>query len=379
MKKKLRIVADEAIPFLKGVLEPFAEMLYLPGNAISKKNVENADALLVRTRTSCNAELLENSSVKMIATATIGMDHLDKSFLERQGIFYTNAPACNADSVVQYFVAALLEMCERQKKDFRDMTLGIVGVGNIGSRIFQIGKILGMRVLCCDLPKQEQGNFEIGVSFKTICEESDVITFHTPLTRTGLFPTYHMFDENALSWVKKPFWLFNASRGEVLSEKALKWAIETGICSAAVIDVFENEPVIHKSFLEKISIATPHIAGYSLDGKANATSQIVRQVASFFDIPELKTFNVEFQDTDKKWVIDFKEINTLVGQIQKVYRLSYDINQDDFLLRKNPEQFEWFRKNYPKRREPKAYKILIQNFLPETKEILEKLGFVIEN
>ena len=155
MKKKLRIVADEAIPFLKGVLEPFAEMLYLPGNAISKKNVENADALLVRTRTSCNAELLENSSVKMIATATIGMDHLDKSFLERQGIFYTNAPACNADSVVQYFTAALLEICARQKKDFRNLTLGIVGVGNIGSRILQVGKILGMRVLCCDLPKQE--------------------------------------------------------------------------------------------------------------------------------------------------------------------------------------------------------------------------------
>ena len=196
------------------------------------------------------------------------------------------------------------------------MTLGIVGVGNIGSRILQVGKILGMRVLCCDLPKQEQGNFEIGVSFKTICEESDVITFHTPLTRTGLFPTYHMFNENALSWVKKPFWLFNASRGEVVSEKALKWAIETGTCSVAVIDVFENEPTIHKSFLEKVSIATPHIAGYSLDGKANATSQIVQQVASFFDIPELKTFNVELQDTDKKWVIDFKEINTLVGQIQ---------------------------------------------------------------
>ena len=140
MKQKLQIVADEAIPFLRGVLEPYAEIHYLPGEQISNKNIKQADALLVRTRTNCNLSLLQNTAVQMVATATIGMDHLDTDFLRKAGIHFTNAPACNAGSVVQYIIAVLLEIAKKKSLRLKDLTLGIVGVGNIGSQVFEIGR-----------------------------------------------------------------------------------------------------------------------------------------------------------------------------------------------------------------------------------------------
>lgn len=377
MKPKLQIVADNAIPFLQGVLEPYGNVTYLPGEEISNSDVLSADALFVRTRTACNEKLLKDTSVKMVATATIGMDHFDKDFLDSAGIFYTNAPGCNADSVCQYVTAALIEIAEKISRPFSHLTLGIVGVGNIGGRISKVANRLGFRVLCCDPPKQEMGMLREGVSFECICKESDIITFHTPLTFGGRFPTYRMFNSQTLPELGKPCWVINASRGEVVENDALLFALEQKLCLGAVLDVWENEPTIDKRLLSQTLIATPHIAGYSLDGKANGTTEVVRQFGKFFRIKELENYKVVIPKDFPFGELDLSGILSPIGQLKKICSLAYDIRKDDLSLRNAPENFEGLRKNYPRRREPKAYEISLKGALPEVIAWSSFLGFRI--
>lgn len=381
MKQKLQIVADEAIPFLRGVLEPYAEIHYLPGEQISNQNIKQADALLVRTRTNCNLSLLQNTAVQMVATATIGMDHLDTDFLRKAGIHFTNAPACNAGSVVQYIIAVLLEIAKKKSLRLKDLTLGIVGVGNIGSQVFEVAKHLGVKTLLCDPPKKDAELIENAVSFDFICQYSDIITFHTPLTRQGKYPTYHLLNHSALSLLKKNAWIINAARGEVIDGQALLEALKNRICSGAVLDVWENEPKIDQNLLQNVFIATPHIAGYSLDGKANATEQVVRQVAHFFDIPELKNFKVTSLPLTTPIRVKFSEVQSFEEQLHFIFKQSYDILLDDAFLRKNPDKFEVYRKKYPVRREALAYTLHLEGALPETIEFVKFMGFnvVVEN
>ena len=266
-----KIIVDDKVPFLEGVLENHFEVVYKPGNEIVRDNLADADALLIRTRTACDRNLLEGSSVKFIATATIGYDHIDTEFCRLAGIEWMNAPGCNAWAVQQYVVTAILELAVKYSLPLDQLTLGVVGVGHVGSKVAEAVRALGLHVLLCDPPRKrkEGGNF---VSLETITAECDIITFHVPLTVDGEDRTYHMADDFFFAKLQRMPIIINSSRGEVVMGDALKRALIARSVKGAVLDVWEKEPGVDLELLRLVDIATPHIAGYSVEGKANGTA-----------------------------------------------------------------------------------------------------------
>jgi erythronate-4-phosphate dehydrogenase len=341
----VKFIIDDKIPYIKGALEPYSEVVYLPGDKISKQDVQDADGLIIRTRTLCNAALLEGSHVRFIATATIGYDHIDTAFCQEQGIAWTNAAGCNAQSVAEYIASAVVALSLKYKFDLKSKTIGIVGVGNVGRRVAALSGILGMKVLLNDPPREEREGKNNFVSLKQIKEEADIITFHTPLTKEGKYPTYHIVDDSFFSDLNKKPVIINSARGEIIDTAALKNAIAEGKLSGAVIDCWENEPEIDLDLLEKVDIGTPHIAGYSADGKANATSMSVQAVSRFFHLG-LDDWRVGSLPMPESPVVDMGE-----EDVSKVILRSYDILQDDARLRSDPALFEELRGNYPVRRD----------------------------
>lgn len=371
----MKVVADNKIPFLKGVLEPFAMVEYYPGNEITADIVKDADALIVRTRTKCDASLLEGSSVKFIATATIGIDHIDTAFCELKGIKWTNAPGCNSGSVMQYIASALIHLSQKYNFSFSEKTIGIVGVGNIGSKVARLSSILGLKVLLNDPPrerKEAKGKF---VSLEEIQERANVISFHLPLNLTGIDKTFHLFNNEFINKLIPGTIVINSSRGEVVSSDVLKKGLISKKVQAAVLDVWENEPDIDEELLGLVDLATPHIAGYSADGKANGTSMIVQALSNFFKL----NLNNWFPDNipaaaNEDFVIDCKELTT-EEIIKKLIVSTYDIIQDDQLLRNSPKTFEEQRGNYPLRREFHAFKPKLVNSNKNIRGIINLLGF----
>lgn len=371
----LHVVADDKIPFLKGVLEPFAVVRYLPGSKITRADLAGADALLTRTRTKCNAELLDDTPVKFIASATIGYDHIDTAYCESRGIFWTNAPGCNSGSVAQYITSLLLCRAVRTKQALAGMTLGVVGVGNVGSKVARNARLLGMNVLLNDPPRARAEGPEAFVSIETIRKEADIITFHVPLIRNGPDATFHYADEtffNALA--KKPF-IINSSRGEVADNPALRNALDKGLIAGAALDVWENEPDIDLGLMAKLDFATPHIAGYSSDGKANGTAMSILALAKFFSLkfdpaallspPMPSAPLIELDDASGK---------TREELLWKAVAATYDIREDDRRLRAVPAEFEKQRGAYPLRREFTAYTVSAP---PSLETLLRELGFNI--
>ena len=323
----MKVVIDHKIPYIKEAIEKIAdEVVYLPGNAFTPEAVKDADALIVRTRTRCNRELLEGSQVKFIATATIGYDHIDTAYCQEAGITWTNCPGCNAGSVEQYIFSTLCLLKEKKGLDLKKATLGIVGVGHVGGRVKRMAEALGMKILLNDPPRADRGE-EGFVDLETILRESDVITFHTPLNREGKYATYHLVDEDLLFSLKRTPFIINASRGEVVDTASLLAALAAGKVRGAVIDTWEYEPCISRELLEVAFLATPHIAGYSADGKANATRMSLEALCKFFGIEA-----------------DFKIVPPEGPH-------DYDPTRDSEWLKAAPEKFEWFRGNYPIRRE----------------------------
>lgn len=366
----MKIVADDKIPFLKGALEPFAEMIYLPGSQINPLDISDADAMIIRTRTQCTKELLRESTVDFIGTATIGFDHIDTDYCESHGIKWTNAPGCNADSVEQYLTAVLLYWARVQKRNLETLTIGIVGVGNVGSRVAKSCKLLGMQVLLNDPPRaRTEGNEEF-TELDEIYKRADIISFHIPLTLDGIDKTHHMVDENCLSKIKADVLLINTCRGEVTSTKALLSAINEGIIQAPIIDCWENEPIINLELLEKCFIATPHVAGYSQDGKANGTQQIIRALSTHFDLPLNNWKPKSLPNPENPEIIINPKNKSDQEILTEAVLHTYPIWEDDKRLRENPTKFEELRGNYPIRREYKAYTIQ-----SDKQSILNKLGF----
>jgi erythronate-4-phosphate dehydrogenase len=370
----MKIVADDKIPFLKGALEPFADVVYVPGKEISGEIVRNADALLIRTRTKCNEKLLNNTKVKFIGTATIGYDHIDTGYCEKNNITWTNAPGCNSSSVQQYVTAALLKIACDNRFALKDKTLGIVGVGNVGSKVEKAARILGMRVLLNDPPRAEKeasGNF---VSLDELIAGSDIITVHVPLNLSGKHKTYHLFDKEKFQHLNKGTWLFNSSRGEVVETDAFKHAIKSGRINA-VVDVWENEPEIDQELISLAFLTTPHIAGYSTDGKANGTSMVVNSLSSFFSFPLIQWYPMNVpapqnpvREIDGKGKTDDEILYEAVMH-------TYDIEGDDMRLRHSPATFEKQRGDYPLRREFPAYTILLKSASENAGKKLSMLGF----
>lgn len=335
----MKVIIDHKIPYIKEAISRIAdEVVFLPGNAFTKEDVKDADALIVRTRTKCNRELLEGSQVKFIVTATIGYDHIDVEYCREAGITWTNCPGCNAGSVEQYIHSVLLLLKREKGLDLGNSTLGIVGVGHVGTRVAQMAEELGMKVLLNDPPRAEQGESGF-VDLETIVRECDVITFHTPLNREGEYATYHLADEDFLFSLKRTPYIINSSRGEVVDTAALLAALAAGKVKDAIIDTWEYEPRISRELMEVAFLATPHIAGYSADGKANATRMSLEALCRFFHIET--TFEIEPEKVDILFSKDKEE----------AYLQVYNPTRDSEWLKACPEKFEWFRGNYPVRRE----------------------------
>ena len=375
--KKIKILADEKIPFLHGVLEPYADVIYLPGNKIDKATVKDADALLIRTRTKCDEFLLEGSSVKFIATATIGFDHIDTEYCNARNIAWFNAPGCNSASVQQYITAVLMQLSSEYRLILEDKIIGIIGVGNVGSKVQRNAEILGMKVKLNDPPRARKEGEKGFVDLDEILETCDIITLHVPLNRSGDDKTFHLFSEKLFAKMKPGAWLFNTSRGEVVETAALKNAINSGKLAGAVLDVWENEPAIDLELLKKAFIATPHIAGYSTDGKANGTSQVVRLLAGFFGLPLAEFYPVNLPEPHIPEIEIDMAGKSAFRVISESVLHTYPVMSDHRRLQEHPETFEQQRGQYPLRREFPAYTVKLRNADPGTVSTLGKLGFKV--
>ncbi len=373
----MKIIIDDKIPYIKGALEPFAEVVYLPGNKTTAEVVKDADALIMRTRTKCNKEILEGSAVKFIATATIGFDHIDTEYCRSAGIEWTNAPGCNAESVNQYISSALFSYSMRKRFDLKDKTIGIVGVGQVGSRVAKTCKIIGMKVLLNDPPRERKEGHSKFVSLKTIQEQADIITFHVPLNMVDEDATFHLANEYFLQKLKNKPLIINSCRGEIFDSEAVYNAKEAGEISGFIIDCWENEPELDLDLLEQSEYGTPHIAGYSKDGKANGTKMSVQAVSRFFNlgIDNWQPTEVELPENTEIEIDgnQRREYSVLAEAILS----TYDIETDDETLKEAPHLFEKLRGDYAVRREFDSYIIKAKNIKKATVEKLIKLGFNI--
>lgn len=372
----MKIVADHKIPFLKGALEPFAHVEYYAGTEITNSTVKNADALIVRTRTQCNEKLLQGSNVKFIATATIGFDHIDVDYCEKNGIAWANAPGCNSGSVMQYIASVLVRLSEKYNFCFSEKTIGIIGVGHVGTKVEKLARAIGMKVLLNDPPRERKEGKGIYVSLQEIQEQADIITFHVPLNNEGTDKTHHLFDEAFLKKLKRKPVIINSSRGEVIDEQMLKKGLREKQIQAAVLDVWKNEPNIDLELLTFAEIATPHIAGYSLDGKANGTKMAVQAISKFFNL-KIDNWAPEIQFEEHVIALDCVQYEDQIC-MHKAILSTYDVLKDHDRFVQSPQTFEFQRGNYPARKEFFHHQIQLNTAKEQLKKNLELLKFHVK-
>ena len=342
----MKIVIDRDIPFLFGVFEPFAETIYLRGDEVVASDVSDADALIVRTRTLCNASLLEGSRVRFIATATIGIDHIDTAWCASHGITVASAAGCNARGVLQWAAAALAYPVGHEGRKPSETTLGIVGVGNVGSLVKQYAESWGFRTMCSDPPRERTEGLGVREGFYPLSEivaGSDIITLHTPLTAMGPDATRHMVGRDFLAAMKPGAVVLNSSRGAVIDPEALREAVEAGR-REFVIDTWNGEPYIDRRVLERILLATPHIAGYTVQGKATATAMVVNALAREFGIDRLRDWYPEGVSRSEARAISWDEMCRTMPSC-------FDIAAISAALKASPERFEQMRDGYRYREE----------------------------
>lgn len=352
----MKVIVDDKIPFIRGQVERLAdEVVYLPGAAIGPADVHDADALIVRTRTLCDRRLLEGSRVRFVATATIGYDHLDTQYLDEAGIQWTNCPGCNATSVAQYVRNSLFEAEREGLVRLSEAVLGIIGFGHVGTAVFEAMRPYVRRIIVNDPPlfgneerRMKKEGFANaleqapnGKSLHEIAVSCDIITLHVPLTSDGPWPTRHLVDEAFIQSLKRRPLMINAARGGVVDERALEHALDEGLVRQAIIDTWEDEPAICRTLLRKAFIATPHIAGYSADGKANATRMSLEALAKWME-QDSPTPNKEQKPTF--------DIQPPHAEPERT-GLNYSPMEDSRRLKDNPAGFEQQRGQYPLRRE----------------------------
>ncbi|WP_353188472.1 4-phosphoerythronate dehydrogenase PdxB [Pseudomonas sp.] len=376
------IVADENIPLLDAFFAGFGDIRRVPGRSIDRATVEQADVLLVRSVTNVNRALLEGSKVRFVGTCTIGTDHLDLDYFNEAGICWSSAPGCNARGVVDYVLGSLMTLAEIEGADLTQRTYGVVGAGEVGGRLIKVLKGLGWNVKVCDPPRQaaEGGDY---VSLEQIIEQCDVISLHTPLTRSGDSATWHLFDQQRLQQLKQGAWLINAARGPVVDNVALREVLLEREDLQAVLDVWEKEPEVDPALAELCVLATPHIAGYSLDGKQRGTAQIYQAYCAFSGQPAA----IQLSDLlPATWLSEV----SLHGDSDPAWALAmlcrgvYDPRRDDADFRRSlvgnvAEQraaFDALRKQYPVRREIEGLKVRIEGDAPVLRQIVEALGAV---
>ncbi|MDH4239409.1 MAG: 4-phosphoerythronate dehydrogenase PdxB [Phycisphaerae bacterium] len=380
----MKIIADENIPLVAECFSSIGKVEVVPGREITPGVIADADVLLVRSITPVGADLLASSKVRFVGTATIGFDHIDIEYLSRNNIGFASAPGSNANSAAEYVIAALLNIAKRHSIDLEGKSISIIGVGNVGGRVAKKASALGMKLFLNDPPLQRQTGDSKYLPIEELFN-CDFITLHTPLTFEGQDKTFHLADEKFFRSLKKGCIFINASRGGVVDSIALKKAIRTGRLQASVLDVWENEPNIDVELLEMVDIGTPHIAGYSLDGKIAGMIMIYKATCEYFEL-DVKYDIDSFLPVP---AIPELKINTqsVSGQdaLLKVVEKIYDIKADDVRLRRMLEEsvkergkyFDSLRRNYPVRREFQNTRIIVEDKNSSLAGKLKGIGFLL--
>ncbi|PUA46274.1 4-phosphoerythronate dehydrogenase PdxB [Pseudomonas protegens] len=374
------IVADENIPLIDEFFAGFGEIRRFPGRAIDRAAVEQADVLLVRSVTQVDRQLLDGSPVRFVGTCTIGTDHLDLDYFQQAGISWSSAPGCNARGVVDYVLGSLLTLAEIEGADLAQRCYGVVGAGEVGGRLIKVLRGLGWQVLVCDPQRQaaEGGDY---VSLEQLIERCDVISLHTPLTRHGEHATWHLLDRQRLDRLKQGTWLINAARGPVVDNRALREVLLEREDLQAVLDVWEEEPTVDRELADLCVLATPHIAGYSLDGKQRGTAQIYQAYCRFLGQAEQVSLASLLP---APWVpqVSLNANADPAWALAMICRAVYDPRRDDADLRRSlvddvarqRSAFDGLRKHYPERREVDGLQVRIQGESPVLSRIVRALG-----
>ncbi|RRU73543.1 4-phosphoerythronate dehydrogenase PdxB [Stutzerimonas kunmingensis] len=376
----MHILADENIPLVDEFFAGFGEIRRMPGRSINRAALENVDVLLVRSVTRVDREMLEGSAVRFVGTCTIGTDHLDLDYFEQAGIEWASAPGCNARGVVDYVLGSLLALSEVRGEALARRRFGVVGAGEVGGRLLEVLRGLGWDVRVCDPPRQvrEAGDF---VSLDEILAECDVISLHTPLTLGGDWPTFHLFDQARLSRLRPGTWLINASRGAVVDNAALRDLLLQRPDLEAVLDVWEGEPQVDVALAGFCRIATPHIAGYSLDGKLRGTAQIYAALCAARGVePAIEL--AQLMPGPALTELAFASSAEPAEMLATLCRAVYDPRRDDADFRRSllgdeaqrRAGFDLLRKQYPPRREIDGLKVRIGGHNPALATIVEALG-----
>ena len=377
------IVADENIPLIEAFFASFGEIRRLPGRQITRADVHDADVLLVRSVTRVDRELLEGSAVRFVGTCTIGTDHLALDYFEQAGIQWSSAPGCNARGVVDYVLGSLLTLADIEGADLAQRTYGVIGAGEVGGRLVRVLRDLGWNVRVCDPLRQaaEGGDY---VSLEQIIEQCDVISLHTPLSKNGEFATWHLLDEARLNQLKPGTWLVNASRGPVVDNAALRKVLNAREDLQAVLDVWEGEPRVDAQLADLCVLATPHIAGYSLDGKQRGTAQIYEALCDFLgQAPQVQLADL----LPAPWLarVELSANSDQAWALAMLCRGVYDPRRDDADFRRTltgsvDQQklaFDGLRKHYPVRREIEGLAVHIEGHNPALTKMAAALGCVV--
>ncbi|WP_178863545.1 4-phosphoerythronate dehydrogenase [Thiomicrorhabdus cannonii] len=345
------IIIDDAVPYAEAMFSHLGKVTLMPGRDISRQHLMDADALVVRSRTQVNAELLNGTPVKFVGSTVVGLDHIDQPYLHNNGIHFYSAQGCNANSVAEYIMTCLLDLAEHKGFELTEKTLGIIGVGHVGSLVYDKAQKLGIRCLLNDPPRAEAHpqQAEQFVDLDT-CLQADMITFHTPLTHDGKHPTHHLLNKTRLASIRPDQVIINAARGGIIDESA--WQNTPTL--ANVIDCWENEPHIDEALYQSAYLATPHIAGHSLDAKIAGGSMVYTQLCQFWKITPQETWHTQLPARPP--AITLNTEGSLQQQLYTTLKTVYDPRNDDLAIRrKNIEDtyknYEEYRRNYPIHRE----------------------------
>ena len=374
----MRIVADENIPLIDKFFSDFGDITRVPGRGMTADDVAGADILLVRSVTKVTEALLKGSNVRFVGTATIGTDHIDTEYLESQRIGFASAPGCNSQAVVDYVLSALSVVVDTRGIDFRDLTVGIVGVGNVGSLLRQRLQDMKVKVLAND-PFKDQDEENL-VSLDEALT-ADVVTLHTPITKKGDHPTYHLINAERLAQMKPDAVLINSARGGVVDNQALKAHLQANEDFCAILDVWEGEPELDRELLNLCELGTPHIAGYSLDGKMRGTEMIYQAACEFFGLPVRAKLG-QFLPEPGIRKLNFSDHVPMHQALRTAIRACYEIRVDDGVMRAAikrstslKEAFDELRRNYPYRRDTTTLRVGVPAKSHDLLEVLAAAGF----
>ncbi|MFP1722699.1 4-phosphoerythronate dehydrogenase PdxB [Lonsdalea quercina] len=370
----MKILVDENMPYARELFSRLGDVTTVPGRPLPQDALKDADALMVRSVTKVNADLLTGKSVKFVGSATAGTDHVDEPFLQQAGIAFSAAPGCNAIAVVEYVFSALLGLAERDGFQLRDRTVGIIGVGNVGSRLNARLKAWGVRTLLCDPPRAERGDKENFLSLEEVAAQADVLTFHTPLYKDGPYKTYHSVDADLLDSLAEGAILINACRGPVVDNVALLEALQHGKSLSVILDVWEPEPELSTALLDRVDIGTSHIAGYTLEGKARGTTQVFEAWSRFIGRPQQVALSSLLPTPEVTSVSLTQPLDESL--LKRLIHLVYDVRRDDAMLRGVAHMsggFDRLRKTYQERREWSSLQVVCAD--RESAELLNQLGF----